>query len=170
MTELNLSSPWEVLYNEMNALFGEDPEIDVMKVFSEETKKIELLVADSQKAEALEKILPPYKEYGNVIVFINVKPANVQKDNDESLYKKAFNGNPVLKHIITKDIHGLQANFFMFRNEVVRFFADNIRDYQGKRSMLFEEIAADIFTDRPGIYFCTEDEETKEEPFSWYEF
>lgn len=170
MAEFNISPPWEILYNELNALFGEDPEVDVIKSYSDKVKKIELLVDNQGKAEALEKILPPYKEYGNVIVFINVKPANVQKDNDASLYKKAFNGNPVLKHIITKDISGSQVNFFLFRNEVVRFFADNIRDYQGKRSMLFEEIAADIFTDRPGIYFCTEDEKTKEEPFSWYEF
>ena len=169
MTELNLSSPWEVLYSEMNALFGKDPEIDVIKAFSEDTKKIELLVADSQKAEALDKILPPYKEYGNIIVFINVKPANVQKDNMISLYENAFVGNPVLRRIYIKDIPGSQVNFLLFRNEVVRFFADNIRDYEGKKSMLFEEIAADIFPDRPGIYFCTEDK-TEAEEYSCLEF
>lgn len=169
MAEFNLSPPWEILYNELNALFGEDPEIDVIKSYSDEVEKIELLVDNQGKAEALEKILPPYKEYGNIIVLINVKPANMQKDNDASLYKKAFNGNPVLKHIIIKDIPGSQVNFFLFRNEVVRFFADNINDYEGKKSMLFEEIAADIFPDIPGIYFCTEDK-TETEEYSCIEF
>lgn len=169
MAEFNISPPWEILYNELNALFGEDPEIDVIKSYSDEVKKIELLVADSQKAESLEKILPPYKEYGNTIVFINVKPANVQKDNMISLYEKAFVGNPVLRRIYIKDIPGSQVNFLLFRNEVVRFFADNIRDYEGKKSMLFEEIAADIFPDRPGIYFCTEDK-TEAEEYSCLEF
>lgn len=169
MAEFNISPPWEILYNELNALFGEDPEIDVIKSYSDEVKKIELLVDDSQKAEALEKILPPYKEYGNIIVFINVKPANVQKDNMISLYEKAFVGNPVLRRIYIKDIPGSQVNFLLFRNEVVRFFADNIRDYEGKKSMLFEEIAADIFPDRPGIYFCTEDK-TEAEEYSCLEF
>lgn len=169
MAEFNISSPWEILYNELNALFGEDPEIDVIKSYSDEVKKIELLVDDQGKAEALEKILPPYKEYGNVIVFINVKPANVQKDNMISLYEKAFVGNPVLRRIYIKDIPGSQVNFLLFRNEVVRFFADNIRDYEGKKSMLFEEIAADIFSDRPGIYFCTEDK-TEAEAACEFEF
>ena len=156
-SNLKMSAPWEILYHEIEAMFGEDPEIIVKRHYNEDDKTIAMMVNSQEKADALLEILPTSYQFGNVVVHLEIKPANFDESDIVDTYAKAFKGNPVLEEIISKDIPGSEANFFLFRNEVVRFFADNIRDYQGKKSVLFEEIAEDIFEDRPGIYFCTED-------------
>ena len=157
MSELKISAPWEILFNEFEALFGEDPEISVKRYYTEDDKTIIMMVDSQEKADALQKILPASYTFGNIVVHLDIKPANTNESDIVNIYAKAFKGNPVLDDILTEDIPGSKANFFVFRNEVCRFFADNIRDYQGKKSVLFEDIAADIFEDTPGIYFCTAD-------------
>ena len=154
---LNMSAPWEILYHEIEAMFEEDPEIIVKRHYTEDDKTIALMVNSQEKADALQEILITSYHFGNAVVSLEIKPANFDESDIVDTYAKAFKGNPVLEEIITKDIPGSEASFFLFRNEVVRFFADNIRDYKGKKSMLFEDIAADIFQDKPGIYFCTKD-------------
>jgi len=154
-----ISPPWEMLYSEMEEMFGRDPEIHLERLYSEDEKKIALRVDNQEKAEALETLLPSFIKYGNIEVKIVVIPANLQTSNEVEMYTKAFEGNPALERIETAHPMGNEIIFLLFKNKVVRFFADNIGDYQGKKSMLYEDIAKEIFNFRPGIYFCTADAE-----------
>ena len=54
MAKIGLSSPWVVYYREVNALFGQDPEIHV--VFDEDKNELKLFVDNSSKAEALREL------------------------------------------------------------------------------------------------------------------
>lgn len=45
----------------------------------------------------------------------------------------------------------------LFKKEVVQYFTDNLGDYNGYRSTLYENIARDIFGDIVGVFFCTND-------------
>ena len=154
-----ISPPWEMLYSEMEEMFGRDPEVHLERVYTTDEKKIVLRVDNQEKAEALETLLPPSITYGNIEVKIVVVPANLQTSNEVEMYAKAFEGNPALERIKTAPIMGNEIIFLLFKNKVVRFFADNIGDYQGKKSMLYEDIAKEIFKFKPGVYFCTADAE-----------
>lgn len=156
-----ISPPWEMLYSEMKEMFGRDPEVHLEKLYSTDEKKIVLRVDNQEKAEALENLLPPSITYGNIEVEIVVAPANLRSESVVEKYVKAFSGNPVLERVETVHMLGDEIHFLLFENKVVRFFADNIGDYQGKKSMLYEDIAKEIFRFRPGIYFCTADAEEK---------
>ena len=154
-----ISPPWEILYSEMEEMFGRDPEVHLERLYSTDEKKIALRVDNQEKAEALETLLPPSITYGNIEVKIVVIPANLRSESVVEKYVKAFSGNPVLERVETVQMLGDEIHFLLFENKVVRFFADNIGDYQGKKSMLYEDIAKEIFKFRPGIYFCTADAE-----------
>lgn len=160
MSDITRISPsWEMLYSEMEKMFGRDPEVHLERMYTTDEKKIVLRVDNQEKAEALEKLLPSSIKYGNIEVKIVVIPANLQTPSVVEMYAKAFEGNPALKRIETVKMMGDEIHFLLFENRVVRFFADNIGDYQGKKSMLYEDIAKEIFRFRPGIYFCTADAE-----------
>lgn len=156
---MNLSAPWEIYCSEIEALFALDDEIHVERNYTEEDKTIILLVDNQDKANALERLLPKEKAFGNVTVRIEIKPANFDEYDIVKIYRKAFKGNPVLEDVITADVPGSESTFFVFKNKVVRFYADNIRDYQGKKSTLYETIAEDVFEDKEGVFFCTVDSE-----------
>ena len=158
-TKTGLSAPWEIYYSEMEALFGQDDEIHIERDFTDEEKTITLMVDNQDKANALERLLPKEKVFGNVTVRIEIKPANFDEYDIVKIYKKAFNGNPVLEDVFTADVPGSESAFFVFKNKVVRFYADNIRDYQGKRSTLYETIAEDVFGVEENVFFCTVDSE-----------
>ena len=158
-TKTGLSAPWEIYYSEIEALFGQDDEIHIERYFTDLDKTIVLMVDNQDKANALERILPKEKAFGNVTVQIEIKPANFDEYDIVKIYQKAFKGNPVLEDVFTADVPGSESTFFVFKNKVVRFYADNIRDYQGKKSTLYETIAEDVFEDKEGVFFCTIDSE-----------
>ena len=158
---MKLAAPWITFYHEMEAMFGGDPEIRVELDDSDEDEMIIKLYVDNQtKAEALEKLLPMEKKFGNVSVYIEVIPSN-EEDSKVRLFQKAFENNPAFKFIYSVDGVGLfPANYVVFENKVVQFFNDELNDIHGNKSTLYQEIAKDIFENHEGIYFCTD---TKEE-------
>lgn len=151
MAKVKLASPWVRFYREVNALFADDPQIDV--AFDEEAYEVKLYVDNIIKADAIAQLLPTEKVFGNVTVKITVIPANTEPSK-ESLFKAAFDGNPVLEDVET--VSGpFTASYVIFNNEVVQYVSDNMNSIYGITSTLYEDIAKNVFGDTPGVFFCT---------------
>ena len=155
---MKLSPPWTKFYKELEALFKDDPGINMAfeKPEDESGYKIKLYVEGANKAEALSLLLPTEKAFGNVTVKIDVIPANFDMENKLELFKAAFEGNPALCYTaegigVLKD----KFNYVVFKPEIVQFFNDDMGDVHGYCTTLYQEIAKDVFEDHDGIYFCT---------------
>ena len=161
MTEnnLKLSPPWEILYREFEAMFKDDP--DIILDCDNENKRITLYVDNEKKYNALSVLLPAERQYGNVSVSIIVKPSNGLTFSKATLFRAAFEGNPVFAY--EKTVEGtymaMNASYVVFKNRVVQFFTDDLGDANGLRSTLYQEIANDIFGEHPGVFFNTDIEE-----------
>lgn len=154
MENMKLSPPWITFVNEVKALFGEDPEIKI--VYDNETYTLKLFVDDSDKAMALAKLLPEKKEFGNVELKVIIVPANVDDYAIDQVFNKAFDGNPVLSYTAAYDSPFGKVSYAVFQKKVVQFFNDQMDDINGNKSMLFQDIAKDIFGSDHGIFYCTE--------------
>lgn len=153
--EIKLSPPWVTYYRELEELFSKDPEVTVK--FDEDKLQIKLLVANTDKAYALSMLLNPSKEFGNVTVTIDVIPSNDGEKSPFELMQMAFKGNPVCSQIKSiADFTGNEVNYVAFKSEVAQFFNDDISDLNGNKSMLYKEIAEDVFKEHEGIFFCTD--------------
>lgn len=150
---MNMSSPWATFVSEMQALFEGDP--DVRIEYLDDEKRIKVYVEKDEKAEALKELLPPEKEFGNVVVEIDVIPAN-KKKTIADIMEQAFLGNPALDSIARVDSMIGRIDYVVFKKEVVQFYNDNLSDVNGNKSMLYEDIARDVFGG-VGISFCTSD-------------
>lgn len=156
---IELSPPWDEFFSQVEALFGKDPDVDVL--WDEDNKEITLLVDNTEKAEALMCIMPTTKEFGNITVHIRVVPANVNADNYlAECFEKAFRGNEAFSHVrtIEGDFVPTPINFCSFKKEVVQYPNDNPFDENGVQSTLYQELAKEIFGDIRGIFFCTDKE------------
>ena len=165
MARVKLSAPWDEFYNEVNELFRYDDEVRV--VFFEEQKKIKLFVDNPAKAEALQKLLPQKKEWGKVVLLIEVIPSNKEKKTEltRNIWSVAFTGNTAVSFIYTIDgIFNNTLTYVVFVNEVVQYFNDNLGDINGNRSTLYEDIARDVFGHVDGTFFCTDTVEGLENP------
>ena len=163
MDKVKLSSPWEIFFSEIEELFCRDPEVDLK--IDHDAKTIQLFIANSAKADALAKILPEKKAFGDIDVKIEVVPAN-DADDPISLFERAFFGNPVFEYAVHEGGDGAyEATYVVFENRVVQFYCDNLADLYRNRSTLYEEIARDVFGDMP-VCFCTDMIDDEEElPF-----
>ena len=151
-----LSAPWVTYANGMEALFKYDPQVRV--VLNEEEYELKIFVEDDEKADALRKLIPYKKEFGNVVLTINIIPADQDLETKINLFKKAFENNPVVTRFVTRTLPDFPASYIVFKKEVVQFYNDNLADVNGNLSTLYECIAADIFEDHDGIFFCTDNQ------------
>ena len=156
MARVNILSPWGEYYKKIDAFFKYDD--DVRVIFDETNDVIKLYVAKNKKAAALSKILKPEKEFGNITVRVEVIPPNGVFLKSIGLVdiKDAFYGNGALCKIEQIDAFGLSAAYIVFDKVVVQFFNDDLSDYNGMKSTLYENIAEDIFDVGAGIFFCTD--------------
>ena len=158
MANLKLAAPWTIYYEEIKALFGSDPDIKVS--VDDEEKVVRLYVDGEEKAEALEKLLPAEKTFGNVTVRTVVVPGNELTEKKLSWFQAALAGNPVFSFTKTNEgVFTIPLSYVVFKNRVVQFFADNLQDVNGNITTLYETIAKDVFGETPGICFCTDIEE-----------
>ena len=149
-----LAPPWVSYVRKIKALFSPDPEINLK--FDEENLVLTLVVQNAVKADALTQLLPSVKNFGNVTLSIKIIPAN--NETNINLFEVAFYNNPVVSTIIsTPMIFTSPVSYVLFRNEVVQYYNDNLNDYHGFESTLYEDIAREIFEDKhSGIFFCTD--------------
>ncbi len=152
---VGLASPWVIFYHEIQALFREDK--DIKMTFDEENYIIKLYVTGTDKAEALEKLLPQEKQFGNVTLKILIIPANNTDPTYKELYERAFAGNPVFSYA-SNGYNGITADntYIVFKKEVVQYYNDSLKDINGMCSTLHQEIAKDVFGEMPGICYCTD--------------
>ncbi len=154
MEKMKLSPPWITFVNEVKALFEEDEEIKI--VYDDDGYVLKLYVDDSDKAMALTKLMPEQKEFGNVVLKIQIIPANADEYGIDQVFAKAFDGNPVLSGVFSFDSPFGVVNYAVFEKKVVQFFNDQMDDINGNKSMLYQDIARDVFGGDHGIFYCTE--------------
>ena len=154
MKEFKPVSPWVNYYRELEALFGEDPDVKI--VYDEDNNTIKMYVGGADKAEAIDGLLPEEKTFGNVVLKIEVIPSNTN-DTKIDMFRKAFEGNPAFSYAAT--VSGISSNDFhyvVFKNRVVQYWNDDLGDINGNKSTLYQEIANDVFENHDGIHFCTD--------------
>ncbi len=151
---LKISPPWVTYVNEIIALFDEDPQIAIN--YNDKKRSLVLATNNGNKAEALRRLLPWQKEFGNVILKIGIDgpTTNIAFPTNEDLFNTAFEGNPAFAYAIS--IEGILTNFtyVVFKNTVVQFFNDNLNDIHGIVSTLYQDIAAEIFEDANLFAVC----------------
>ena len=141
-----LSPPWEIFNNKLCALFAGDPEIEILTDFTEEYHHIKILVENPIKADAIGKLLPDRVNFGGVEVEITIIPAN--ENTNKAILEAAFRGNSAFANVVeAAPFPGLpECVFGMFKPKVAQFYGDNTADPNGLISMLFENVARDVFT------------------------
>lgn len=71
---LKLAAPWVAYFNEVKALFGDDPEIKLE--YNNDNYEIKMYVDNQEKADALTQLIPAEKAFGNIVVKTIVIPSN----------------------------------------------------------------------------------------------
>lgn len=157
---MKISPPWVTYVNELMALFGEDPEINIK--YENELPRVKLYVSNWKKATALGLLLKRGVEFGNIYLYVEVIPPNTERVKLENcndyklLFEEGFKGNPAFSFIY--QVEGIFSNkiiYVVFKNKVIQFFNDNLNDVYGNISTLYQEIAKDVF-DIKGICYCTD--------------
>lgn len=159
--ELGVASPWVTFARKVYKLFETDPEIRIE--WSDRDLELKLYVESQEKADALSKVLPASRKFGNVEMKITVIPANVADEPLMKTFEKAFKGNPAVSFTDTVGAYGGQFNYIVFQPEVVQFYNDDMSSIYGIESTIYEDIADEVFseTEHAGIFFCTDLEDQK---------
>lgn len=158
MPIIKKSAPWVIYYREVDELFKKDEEVFV--VFDEENMELSIYVNNQSKASAIQYLMPTEKEFGNVILKIEVIPANgmrmrnVDETNILDIVCDAFRENDAV-YTVTGVRSMFDLIYVIFRKEVVQYFDDNLGDINGNCSTLYEVIARDVFRD-VGVKYCTD--------------
>lgn len=162
MARIKLSPPWDIYYKELKCLFCRDKEVFI--IYDEDVPEVKIFVENDSKAYALSQILPTVKDFGTVSMKITIIPANdysyseiYNKAIEENPYETAFKDNPVVKFV--KQLNTVVTGtitYVVFVNEVVQYFNDNIYDFNGICSTLYQEIAKNIFKEDNSVHFCTD--------------
>lgn len=151
---VKLSPPWLTFVNEVKAMFKNDP--DIVGMYDDTDNVLRIMVDNPSKADALEKLLPGTVDFGNVKLKIMVIPSN-EKESTIELLKRAFAGNDILKDAVTIETPFGPRNYVVFKKEIAQFFNDDLQDINGVKSILYADIARDIFTNPGGqVSFCTD--------------
>ena len=140
---IKLSSPWCIYARKVEALFSEDPEVRVE--FNEEDKELKLFVDNGRKADAIAKLLPDEKTFGNVTIKITVVPANSEEDIT-TIFNDAFYDNHMFSGVeeVTNPF-GDKVRYVLFYPCAAQYYSDDISQYEGMTTMTYADIAKDIF-------------------------
>lgn len=158
MPIIKKSAPWVTYYREVDELFKKDEEVFV--VLDGENTELKIYVNNQSKASAIQYLMPTEKEFGNVILKIEVIPANgmkirnVDETNILDIVCDAFRENDAV-YTVTGVRSMFDLIYVIFRKEVVQYFDDNLGDINGNCSTLYEVIARDVFRD-VGVKYCTD--------------
>lgn len=153
--KLDLASPWVNYFRELEKLFECDDEVRVEP--AEDESAINIYVSNTDKAEALDSLLPSEKIFGNVTIFVRVIFPNNKDKTRSELIATAFKNNHAVTRIRrVEDILSNPIMYVAFSKDVVQYPLDNLHDINGNISTLYENIARDIFGEDEGICFCTD--------------
>ncbi len=150
---VGLASPWMTFAREVHEFFRRDPEVEVD--FDNDGPELTIRVANASKADALSRLIPAEKTFGNVIMRVTVVPAN-EDDSKEALFRRAFAGNDAVEDFVTlQDMFGSEITYIEFIPMVVHYYNDNIGDLNGYNHTLYETIAKELFETDASVRLCT---------------
>lgn len=163
--KVRMAPPWISYVSKLRVLFGSDPEIKIE--YNDDEKEVKIFVeGNANKYEAMEKLLPIKKEFGNVTLYIAIIPSNLgsEESNGIQLVADLFSGNPIFDQIVVApQIFNNPIAYASFKKEVVQYYDDNMADPNGNRSTLYQNIAEEVLLDPEndrqllnGVYFCTQ--------------
>lgn len=157
-TQLKLAPPWITFYHEVECMFAKDPAVNV--VYDEDKNELKLYVEGSLKADALARLIPDHVDFGNVRMIITVIPAN--DTTDLELLQVAFAGNDILKYTKSVQTPVGPMDHVVFKKEIAQFYNDEMQDLNGVKSMLYADIARDIFK-HANVCFNTDSDDMQHE-------
>ena len=151
---LKYSAPWYIFYQQVNALFAQDPEVEVK--FIKETNELHIYVEATRKFDAICMLFPEEKTFGNVTIKIKVHLANEGERTWSDIFADAFDGNPIFEFTKHQETALGTIDYVVFSKDVVQYYSDNLFDYYGFTSTLAQDIAEEIFdTGDDTVSFCT---------------
>ena len=160
---MNLSAPWMTYCRKLQELFNADPEIEVSDItrnkaeFRNYDYCITIQVKNHDKARALQQVLRKDRDFGNVSLRIFIYEDEQEMDSLSKVMHTLFDWNDHVSRVIEGlDPTGCEQIFVMFEPEVIQFFNDNMRDFNGYWSGLAEDIARDVIDCEGKVNFCTE--------------
>ena len=152
--KVSLCPPWIEYYNKLECMFGDDPDIHLSK--DDDAREIRMLVEDPVKAEALSELLPQELSFGGVEWTLKIIPANLKHDR-VSLLSAALKNNPHFQEVILPQGEGDRPfTYFIFDKYVAQYYNDDLGDAYGYRSLLYADLAKELFGTDQGIRFCTD--------------
>ena len=153
MNNTKISPPWNTLYKKFEEMFDGDPELTLNFIPKDDGYHIIFESRNAIKLDALEKLLKPSFNFGNVNVILDFKVAN---DGANDLYDvaiDAFNGNPMFEDVIPRSfMPGLPVDqvCVILRKKIIQFFNDNLNDIYGNLNCLPTDITDEIFVNEDG--------------------
>lgn len=155
MEDIKISAAWFTYQKKMVCFFEYDSDVKVEDFVPGKDGEfiLPIRVSTAKKALALQRILVPCVDFGNVRVSVRI-----ECDEIEDTIKTAFAGNCLVQDITSLDIPGRCAEYVRLKPEVIQFLNDDISSYTGTSTFLAENIARDIFDLFPYHgYACTVD-------------
>lgn len=159
-SKLLISSPWVLYVKKLSTFFAEDPDISIDYDAENAPDKLTIRVDNQDKCYALTQLLDSEITFGIFTLKIDICPANLMVNDKLSLFKMAFKDNPIVDSVesIRPDGSFNSFNYISFRNEVVKYWSDNLGNPHGNSFTLYEILADEIFKDHPGVLFTTAEE------------
>lgn len=165
-TPLKYITPWSDFSLMTEAMFKGDPDVHVE--FIDTKKGMKLFVKGDAKADAISKIMAKEKRIGNIVIKVQVVPANGTKRGKAKktaakldkleVFKTALEGNSAFSQaVVKKSDFGVPLNYVEFVAKVVQFYNDERSDLNGNLNTLYQTIAREIFDEdfSDDINFCT---------------
>ena len=157
--KVGLSSPVVIYVKKLQTLFAEDPDVCI-EYDDNDPEAVNITVGDPEKFYALSSVMESEVEFGNLHLSIYIWPADLSEDNKVEMFKKIFKDSSIVSSIdeIKPDGTSGKLTYISFRNQVVKYWADNLGNPHGNSFTLFETIANDIFENHNGVFFTTAEE------------
>lgn len=152
---MKLSAPWIIYANQIEAMFKEDRDIEFE--YDDSEKVITLRVNGDDKADALTQLLPAEQNFGGTTIRIDVIPTNENDTKVVDLFRRAFNGNPILSEITSIETLWGVANFVVFKPKVVQYYDDNMFSINGIKTTVYQDLAKAVFGNNGNVHYCTEE-------------
>ena len=144
MCEATLKSPWVRYVGRVEALFAGDPDVQVQ--YDEEASVLKIMVSGSDKAEAIQWLMPAMKTFGNVQLTVEVIPSDGEWTEEEA-FRKAFSGNVAFVDVAEGYGPAQDISYALFMPEVVQLAEDNASQFDGVTTITFADLAKSVLED-----------------------
>lgn len=153
---VKLSPPWETYVKELRALFQGDDDVRVL--YDRDDCSVSIYVDGNAKGNALKKLLKDNVQFNGMNLRINVIPSNntTNRIEHKEIWRMAFVDNPNFEGVYVSEGPYGSYKYVIWSRLPAQFFNDNLGDYLGNATMLYEDIARDVFAETFGVFHCTE--------------